>query len=918
MNAIFYKGEDVTITFTSETDMSTYTKVVKFFTPNSVIKSATVTAINAKAFSVKLAATDTAELTIGELNIVVEFTASGNKMISKTIQCSIADAYLSGSERGAVDLNADIVFMQNMTMSVNIIGSSYAAEAAASAADAIEAKEIAVESALSAQDGASYVSSIVNDQTNLPNRINTGENSATPQLFPAHGDVGLNLKTEQIADTFSPLRLWGKGFIRQFSIIGASGSTNDTTNINYGTQANRPSRIELAFWVNDAQVAEMFDTRTFALNIFVITGGRNITDFVNFIKVVGNKTTQVDSTTTNAFTNSNSMQYEVLYKYMGWTKIVLRIFNISWVSSTATTFPIWISFLNPSYLSGKSFYFANLELTHNDTQIVGSLYNYPSVDGNLKFPIGLAQEMSQLESSIYDVQVKTAANTLQVAGLQVGKVYNECLYDVAAGSMRSYYSPTYDLVVKVDKICNTYCKLLTKTEAIGATGIVITGGTDDAGPIFLNNNITIGANHGLDCGEVTCVGHGKTVNDVGSLWVDSAGIQHYILEVVSTSIFRTLSINYGTSSAPTFTRVVAGSFTHVSGAVHTGAITIASVVTYAYSTKKNITYKAYADGVLLSENSATFKCVNLVLIGAYEISDPLDMIAKLVANKPVGGYTVQPDLAQGNSMLKVTTTQTLTDGGSVVLDQEIETFKDLSINWWGMTQVVFFNPVKTVGNALYSAGASNTYKRFIPKSLPINLGYGSNSDLRLGVNFEGTQPADANLTSSYWENPLMPPDRSIDVIDNSNGFKAAFTVTYLPYGSGGTKRKDNIDDAWYLFSSKKNYPKAITGKINVGGVLPSGTYKQGVLQRKWTNLIGESNHTVAYFAEHVNDVYLYADYHTICNDAIAVPFKYRGRTIEVIEKSSNVEVLSDVATDTIRVKVTTASPLYGYVVLKLK
>ena len=780
------------------------------------------------------------------------------------------------------------------------------------------AKTIAEASAATATEGAALVQDIIVDDTPLPNRVNTGENGLTPQLFPSNVTAN-NLTVSIIADTFTPFRGWGnKGYTRGFSAIASSGSTFAIQAIPYGTQSARPSRVEIAFWVNDAQVAEMYDTRNFTINPFDVAIGRSITDFVNFIKVVGNKTTQADSVTPNAVTNSNSIQYEVLYKYLGWTKIVFRIFNVSWVSTANTTFNIWLFFNNPSYFVGKTFYLSNIELTYNDTQVAGVLRNYPSVDGNLKFPLGILQQLSTQDLNIYDVRQKTAANSLQVAGLQVGKVYNECLYDTAQASMRSYYSPTYDLVVKVDKIGNTYCKLLTKLESIGATGIPISGGTDDAGPIFLNNNITIGANHGLDCGEVTCVGHGKTVNDVGSLWVDSAGIKHYILEVVSTSVFRTLSINYGTSSAPTFTRVFAGSFTHVSGAVHTTAITIASVVTYAYSTKKNISYKAYADGVLLTENSATFKCVNLTLIGVYEISDPLDMIAKLVANKPVGGYTVQPDLAQGNSMLKVTTTQTLSDGGSVVLDQELETFKDLSLNWWGMTQVVFFNPVKTVGNALYSAGASNTYKRFIPKTLPINLGYGSNSDLRLGVNFEGTQTLDAEITSSYFENPLMPPDRSIDVIDNSNGFKAAFTLTYLPYGVGGTKRKDNCDNVWYLFSSKKNYPRAINSKINVGGVLPSGTYKQGVLQRKWTNLIGETNHTVAYYAEHVNDVFLYADYHQICNDAIAVPFKYRGRTVEVVEKSANVELLSDVATDTIRVKVTTASPMYGYVVLKLK
>ena len=112
MQATFYKGEDITFAVSSAVNLSAYTKVVKFFTPLSSIKQATITPIDNFSFSVKLAAADTADLTIGQLNIVFELT-SGDKMISKTIGAKMLDPYLDGGVREDASLDSEIIFMQD-------------------------------------------------------------------------------------------------------------------------------------------------------------------------------------------------------------------------------------------------------------------------------------------------------------------------------------------------------------------------------------------------------------------------------------------------------------------------------------------------------------------------------------------------------------------------------------------------------------------------------------------------------------------------------------------------------------------------------------------------------------------------------------------------------------------------------------
>lgn len=116
---IFYKGEDITLTFVSETDISAYTKTVKCFTPNSAIKEGSITSIDNFSFTATFTSLQTNDLKTGSLNIVLELTNAGAKSISKTVKCKLNDAYLDGGEReDSNDYTYSLNFKEGNTVNI--------------------------------------------------------------------------------------------------------------------------------------------------------------------------------------------------------------------------------------------------------------------------------------------------------------------------------------------------------------------------------------------------------------------------------------------------------------------------------------------------------------------------------------------------------------------------------------------------------------------------------------------------------------------------------------------------------------------------------------------------------------------------------------------------------------------------------
>ena len=140
---IFYKGEDIIIHFSSETNIGDYTKAVKFFTPFSSIKTATINEIDDFNFTATISDTQSSDLKTGVLNIVVEFSLSGNTIISKSVECQLNDAYVNGGARENTSDNQFSLSFNEIRLNISFESANYGAilEVTQARDEAVQAKE---------------------------------------------------------------------------------------------------------------------------------------------------------------------------------------------------------------------------------------------------------------------------------------------------------------------------------------------------------------------------------------------------------------------------------------------------------------------------------------------------------------------------------------------------------------------------------------------------------------------------------------------------------------------------------------------------------------------------------------------------------------------------------------------------------
>ena len=205
---------------------------------------------------------------------------------------------------------------------------------------------------------------------------------------------------------------------------------------------------------------------------------------------------------------------------------------------------------------------------------------------------------------------------------------------------------------------------------------------------------------------------------------------------------------------------------------------------------------------------------------------------------------------------------------------------------------------------------------YMPKALPVTVS-GTTYDLRTLIDLTSAPAGSINIDSAYWENPNSPPDRAIEFLALGDGTrKHAFMSGFVTDKGIGVGRKDLVSRAWYYYTSRKSYPCGIDDTL---GDIAAGTTYQAVAFRIFSDV--ENNPTGRLSCNMIEvgkAVYIYLDYNGVMIDNVAIPNKYVGMDITVVEKSSNVTISNaTVASDNLRVTVATASPLYGYAVLKL-
>ena len=444
--------------------------------------------------------------------------------------------------------------------------------------------------------------------------------------------------------------------------------------------------------------------------------------------------------------------------------------------------------------------------------------------------------------------------------------------------------------------------LINKADTILTTTTRLQGtGNDDACPVFVNG-VYIGANHGApQLRIITAMSHGKTVNDVGSVWNDGTN-DYVLLKIVDNNNLWFFPENRNADDKDwDFPNMAGNTLTHVSGAINTGNInSTTKTASQLKPAMKNITHNFIADGRLITADGY-YRCAELKIYETYDINDVASMLEVLKNNQPVGGYTTQPDLLQGDVIITVKNTYEAVKGGFIVYSDLIPR-KACNFNFYGIVQSRYIQP-----------GWISDYKRYIPHTTVVNDG-ADDWDFRLAPSILTPYAAGFNFTEELWENAIAPV-RAVDIITDGTT-TVNFNLGYLPAGASAD-RESAVNNGWFLHTTRKNYPNFITGdKINDITVTELGANQvfSGAAYRVYT--APEAGETNTLFIKHGNNGYLTGDFHNTGYFRFTVPDNLIGKAITVINKSDGVEILGNILQGTLDVVVGSLTNGYAYFEIK--
>ena len=435
-----------------------------------------------------------------------------------------------------------------------------------------------------------------------------------------------------------------------------------------------------------------------------------------------------------------------------------------------------------------------------------------------------------------------------------------------------------------------------KSADISTVDVLLKSAGDDICPAHVNGSY-IGGNHGWGFSyKVTSVLHGKTVSDIGSVYRDANGVLFYIVRIISENEIQVISENKSTDGYTYKYEVPSQTLNYVGNGTNTGSIIVESVsnIGNLYNSSMPSEFTLLIDGKNVTEDGV-YNCNSCVLVESHDILDLPSIVENLVANRPSNGYTQEPLLNSFENIDRLFNHSISYDfktNGVCVVSTTFRAYKKINFEFHGFVQSM----------GLYGSGT----KLYCPKSLPIIAG-GKTWDLRKLSAWD--EPTSISLTNEYWENPVSPPDRAINL--NSN---VIVMIGYITDRGTLKNRKDMIRSAMNFAATRKLYPMGISQY----DVLNAGDYYSAVAYRSFANPTkNPSGRTNVTFVDLGSEVFIFADYHGTLKDRLPIQENWIGKRIDIIEKNDKCNIYTDVVTGYINVDSTATENSYGYIVLKL-
>lgn len=373
--------------------------------------------------------------------------------------------------------------------------------------------------------------------------------------------------------------------------------------------------------------------------------------------------------------------------------------------------------------------------------------------------------------------------------------------------------------------------------------IPLSQSTDEM-PTFTINDEYYGGGHGYPCCIIVYSPlHGKTLSDVGALYSDTEGTLFTLLRVINEDYLLFVSKNLGDNVFDfEFKNHITQKLIYLSDGKDTSDILIVSQTSRHFLSGSarllNRKIVCYKDGKSRSIIHSAH-CDYAEIIEEFELINPATVAPALNAERPDGGYKHTPDLSLiGKPMFRVKYVYHVNPDGTIVVRFDVDKLMDVDFSR-------FLGCLFQKRNNVFNGGLF----RYIPKIKPFWTLEGTFDFSTPHPLQNAPYPDNHHPRSEFFTDKNFPPDRIIDYMrDESGADRLGFACGYLPVLDGRPKiRKNKLNGAIHLYSSKNGMPVFLTGKLsNIKGVY----YKK---------YFDTANRASVYSVEYKNKNYIYFD-----------------------------------------------------------
>lgn len=517
---------------------------------------------------------------------------------------------------------------------------------------------------------------------------------------------------------------------------------------------------------------------------------------------------------------------------------------------------------------------ANYLVVNLDSSIINAT-NVQVEKGQVATPYEPGSTKVKIDSSYLDTNQNLAKNSLVVNGNEVS----------IAGSIN-------DIPIKINAF-------LTKVNEAGDPTVFNFAGDyinnilqrslgDDVAPMRMDGT-TIGANHGYQKSNLTLANHEKTVADIGSVWT-SGGKQYVIVSIISNNV---LSI----TSRSDNTVFSIGELVHVSGATNTASFTpTATVSDQWYPAIRDRKLTCFIDNVKidLTQNATHSFKDTVKFLESYSIMKKSDIVEWLISNKGVNHATYNAAPAY-------------TVNFGYTFDHEC----GCTIYFGGVGRKTVDLVDQMITQSVQLAQGNGVVYNYIPKAAEFTEGGFTYNFSQLENLYTKNPSTPLYLTAARQEAETAPIDRIVML-----NAQVGYATGYLPILDAAPNVRLVNASRKYLEirnGTLKLYPRLIDSasinKINEGDAFAAIAYRKYFKR--------STDRTCKYVVRSEYGDYLYLDWHTAKTDEVELPSDLVGREFEIVEKSTNVSLLSKFASNSLLVKINSTKN-YGYLVLKFK